>query len=86
MQPVWVRNVDNQYAENDLNEIDGKTDFMIKLLDKLPHVVTKPIVVQHTQTVDEQFTLTVNEENENGQQLLPKQSILPNSATQIQGF
>lgn len=46
------------------NGMDGKADLMIKLLEKLPQIVTKPIVVQHTQTMDERFTLTVNEAEE----------------------
>lgn len=47
--------------------MDAKADLMIKLLEKLPQRVTKPIVIQHTQTMDEQFKLTVNEE-EKGKQ------------------
>lgn len=55
-------------VEINQNKVDGKADFMIKLLEKLPQVITKPIVVQHTQTVDERFTLTVNENSEDEQQ------------------
>lgn len=69
-QSVWIRDTDGRYNEVDIplpaeynqNQMDGKADLMIELLEKLPHVVTKPIVIQHTQTIDEQFTLTVNEE------------------------
>lgn len=67
-QSVWIQDMDGQYnkvdiplpAEDNQNEMDGKADLMIKLLEKLPLVVTKPIVIQHTQTIDERFTLTVN--------------------------
>lgn len=55
-------------AENNHHEMDGKPDFMIKLLEKLPQVVTKPVVIQHTQTVDDRFTLSVNEANTDEQQ------------------
>lgn len=43
------------------SKVDEKADLMIRLLEKLPQVVTKPIVVQHTQTIDERFKLTVHE-------------------------
>lgn len=59
--------MDNQLNVADIqfptkNDMDAKADIMIKLLEKLPKVVTNPIVVQHTKTIDEQFKLTVNEQ------------------------
>lgn len=66
-----------QYG-NYQKDMVGKTDLMIKLLEKLPKVITKPIVIQHTQTVDEQFKLIVNENKH--------QPIMANSVPQIQKF
>lgn len=74
----WVRDMDGLQREVDIpltaeKRMDDKADLMMKLLEKLPQVVTKPIVVQHTQTMDERFTLTVHEA-ENVIETLPTDS------------
>lgn len=63
---AWVQDMDGLQDEAGLTlpaekRMEDKANLMIKLLEKLPQVVTKPIVIQHTQTMDERFTLTVHE-------------------------
>lgn len=67
-QPIWIDEdgeVIVQVRDNnfDNNMIDGNDAnlMLTKLMEKLPKIAAKPIVVQHKQTIDEKFTLLVDE-------------------------
>lgn len=77
-QSAWVQDMDGHRNEADIllpaaNRMEDRADLMIRLLEKLPLVLTKPIVIQHTQTIDERFTLTLHEA-ENISETLPESS------------
>lgn len=60
-QPIWT-NEDGEVSiplqDTDLN---NNNNVLVKLMGKLPKIASKPIEIQHKQTVDEKFTLLVDE-------------------------